>query len=102
VPPGREDDVIVLPSGKRLYPLDCDAFADLDEVRQYRFIQRQADRIELQVQLRHLPDEETLPKIRSHVDGWLGEPVAIDVRIVERFPDRKLKFRTFISKPAPR
>ncbi len=102
VPPGREDDVIVLPSGRRLYPLDCDAFQALDEVRQYRFVQGRLDRIELQVRLRHLPDEETLPKIGGRVGAWLGEPIPLEIRVVDRFPDRKLKFRTIVSRTAQR
>ena len=97
VPYGREGDQLVLPSGKVLSPLTCTAFNHLDEVQQYRFIQTRKDHILVQVKLRELGVPETRDTIRRAVDSYLGEPMGLDIRLVDSFPDHKIKFRTFIS-----
>jgi len=97
-PRGRPDDALRLPGGRTLWPADCDAFSGLREVQQYRFVQERPDRIALRVRLREDPGEETLPRLRKRAEAFLGEPVDLSVEIVERFAERRIKFRTFVSR----
>lgn len=101
-PLGRQDDVLRLPSGKILSTsvLAIVAMA-VDGVDQYRFIQESLDHIVLKLVLWKHPGEETLAQVRRQVLDYLGEPVILDVEIVDRLPEDKGKFRRFISKVPP-
>jgi len=102
-PLGRQDDVVRLPSGNILsaFGLTMAAMAT-DGVDQFRFIQESLDHIVLQLVLWKHPGEGVLAQVRREILEYLGEPVSLDVEIVPRLSEDKVKFRRFISKiPEP-
>jgi phenylacetate-CoA ligase len=101
-PLGRQDDVLTLPSGRILPPVGLALIMRIvDGVDQFRFIQERPDHFVLQLVLwKHL-GEEVLARVRTQVLDYLGEPVSLDVQIVDRLPEEKGKLRKFISKVSP-
>ncbi|MDH4209055.1 MAG: hypothetical protein OEV76_09295, partial [Anaerolineae bacterium] len=101
-PLGRQDDVLRLPSGKILSTINLGTIMKtVDGVDQFRFTQERLDQFVLQLVLWKHPGEERLAQVRSQVIDYLGEPVSLDVVIVDRLPQDKGKFRRFISKVSP-
>lgn len=101
-PLGREKDLLRLPSGRELAPVECDVFSEFPQVCQYRFVQERPDRVLVQLRFREEPGEDLLPHIRKRIADFLGEPVGLEIRVVERFREAKTKFRTFVSRLAAR
>ncbi|MDH4207473.1 MAG: hypothetical protein OEV76_01210 [Anaerolineae bacterium] len=99
-PLGRQDDVLRLPSGKILSTanLGTAIIRTLDGVYQYRYTQERLDRFVLQLVLWKHPGEDRLAQVRRQVLDYLGEPVSLEVEIVDQLPEDKGKFRRFISK----
>jgi phenylacetate-CoA ligase len=97
-PYGRQDDVIGLPSGNILSATPLFVHVNrVDGVDQYRFIQERADHIVLQLVLYEHPGEQALARMRAQLLKYLGEPVTLDIRMVDSIQDEARKFRKFIS-----
>jgi phenylacetate-CoA ligase len=99
-PKGREEELLSLPSGKLLSVGGLEfVLRDFFEIiDQFRFIQESRDHLLLQLVLRVKEDKQTLEKMRRALVRYLGEPVRMDIRIVNHIKEEKKKFRTFISK----
>jgi phenylacetate-CoA ligase len=101
-PLGRQEDVLRLPSGRILSTVNLRAIMNrVDGVYHYRYIQDSLDRFVLQLVLWKQPGEEALAQVRRQVLDYLGEPVSLDLEIVDQLPEDKGKFRAFISKVSP-
>jgi phenylacetate-CoA ligase len=99
-PLGRQDDVLRLPSGRILPTVNVGGpiITTVDSVDQFRLTQERLDHFVLQLVLLKHPGEEVLDQVRRRVLQYLGEPVRLDVEIVDRLPEDKGKFRRFISR----
>ena len=101
-PLGRQDDVLRLPSGKILSTMGLAVIMKaVDGVNQFRYTQESLDHLVLQLALWKQPGEDRLGQVRRQILDYLGEPVSLDVEIVDRLPEDKGKFRRFISKVPP-
>jgi phenylacetate-CoA ligase len=99
-PIGREADALRLPGGRRLYPGECEAFVGRREVLQYRFTQEAPQRVRVEVVLRHEAARADLAALRARVAACLGDGVEATLEVLEAFPDRAIKFRTFVGERA--
>jgi phenylacetate-CoA ligase len=98
-PLGRQGDVLRLPSGKILPTVRLAVIMwAVDGIDQFRYTQESLDHFVLQLVLWKHPGEETLAQVRKQVLQYLGEPVSLDLQIVDRLPDDKGKFRKYLSK----
>jgi phenylacetate-CoA ligase len=101
-PVGRQDDVLRLPSGKILSPMNLAVIVmKIDGIDQFRYTQESLNHIVLRLVLWKHPGQETLDHVREQILDYLGEPVSLDLQIVHRLPEDKGKFRRFISKVPP-
>jgi len=98
-PIGRDWDVVELPSGKLLSPWGIHPFLrELDALQQFRFTQERTDYFVLQLVLaRPFPASE-LATLRRQLLHHLGEPVTLDIKVVDAIEEDASKSRTFISK----
>ncbi len=98
-PLGRREDLIRLPNGKVLSPhgffFILRGFHGID---QFRIIQESFDHFVIQILFKENPQDDTLSKVRSRTMEYLGEPVRLDIQLVDFIQEEKRKFRRFISK----
>jgi phenylacetate-CoA ligase len=100
-PIGREDDILILPSGAIKSPNRFNhILGEVEGLDQWRLVQESTDRFVLRLVMRQEPDRETVEKIRMQFLEYLEEPVMLDIRLVDYMEEEVLKFRTFISKVA--
>jgi phenylacetate-CoA ligase len=98
-PSGREDDIVKLPSGKIISPLPfIPILWNISGIEQFRIIQHSLDHFVLQLARRENLQDGILSKVRSAILNYLGEPVRLDIQIVDFIQEEKLKLRAFISK----
>jgi phenylacetate-CoA ligase len=95
---GREEDMILLPSGKVLTPHGLryilKKFTGID---QFCFIQESLDHLVLQLAISRSFQEEFFPKIKADFLEYLSEPIRIDIQKVDFFREDRPKFKTFIG-----
>jgi phenylacetate-CoA ligase len=98
-PVGRERALMILPSGARQAPSGV-AFRlhGVDSIHQYRLIQERRDEFRLLLVPVTEFRQETLALLRAEVLDAIGEPVRLDIQVVESIPEERGKFRWFISK----
>ena len=98
-PLGREGDIIALPSGRIVSPFWCFFVLrrHLDILR-FRIIQERVDHLTVLLVTQSPWPESTLAELRREVLDQIGEPVTIDVRVVDAIPEEKDKFRSFVSR----
>jgi len=98
-PKGRHEDVVRLPSGQLRSALGLGTVVDsFDEVDQYRFIQESPDHLVVKLVLFNEAGEGALTQFRAGLMDYLGEPMRLDIHIVDSIPEDAFKFRKFISK----
>ncbi|MDH3689609.1 MAG: hypothetical protein OEU36_09060 [Gammaproteobacteria bacterium] len=98
-PLGREEELIILPSGTGLIPQGVHTIMrKFDGIDQYRLIQESYDQLVLQLVWRNNPQEELLSEMRAQLIIFLGEPVKLDIQSVSVIPEEKMKFRAFVSR----
>lgn len=98
-PVGRVHAVMVLPSGARRAANGVTLHLNrIDSIHQLRFIQEAVDHFRLLLVPTREFNQETLAFIRSRVLDAIGEPVRLDIQVVESIPEERGKFRWFISK----
>jgi phenylacetate-CoA ligase len=98
-PAGRREDVLKLPSGEVRSALGLGSVVDeLDEVDQYRFIQESRDHLVVKLKLLREVAPEAMSHFRAGLVAYLGEPMRLDIHIVDSIPEEKRKFRKFICK----
>jgi phenylacetate-CoA ligase len=101
-PVGRDWDVIRLPSGRLLSPWGFNIFVrSLEGLLQFRFVQKSVDRIVLKLRFAAPPDRAVLATLRDQLTRHVGEPIKVELELVDAFEDGALKFRSFISELAP-
>jgi phenylacetate-CoA ligase len=98
-PQGRHEDVVRLPSGQLRSALGLGTVVDgFDEVDQYRFIQESRDHLVVKLVLFNEAGQGALAQFRAGLMDYLGEPMRLDIHIVDSIPEDRYKFRKFISK----
>jgi phenylacetate-CoA ligase len=101
-PVGRDWDVIRLPSGRLLSPWGFNIFVrSLEGLLQFRFVQTSLDRIVVKLRFAAPPDPSLLAALRAEVERHVGEPMRIELELVDAFAEDALKFRSFLSELAP-
>jgi phenylacetate-CoA ligase len=97
---GREDDFFILPSGKKISPRMINLIEHLEGIVAYKIIQESPERIVVRIKKNDDFSANTVREIKRVVkSGCSGEPVEIEIEIVEEIPqERSGKLRTVISK----
>jgi phenylacetate-CoA ligase len=97
-PMGRVEDVVRVPSGAVRSAFPMAYLAKLVQpVDEYRFTQERVDRILLQVVLwKDLVGNE-LEELRNQLLAYLGEPMELEIQVVDSLPEQTRKFRRFVS-----
>jgi phenylacetate-CoA ligase len=98
-PMGRNADMVTLPDGSRLsgsrliFALRAEA-----DLRQFRFVQESADRIEAQLVFPSSPSEDRLEALRKRLEAALGGQARVDIRLMEEIRQEGAKFKDFVSR----
>jgi phenylacetate-CoA ligase len=101
-PVGRDWDVIRLPSGRLLSPWGFNVYVRaLDGLLQFRFVQTSLDRLRVLLRFSTPPAAGTLAAFREQLLRHVGEPMRIDLELVDAFEEGALKFRSFLSELQP-
>lgn len=97
-PDGRQEEVILLPGGRLVQPVWCLAvLRQYRDILQLRIIQERVDHLMVLIVASkpladHVPDE-----MGRQITEKLGEPVTVDVQLVDSIPEEKEKFRCFVT-----
>lgn len=98
-PLGRDDDIMLLPSGCMISPFRCIfVLRQFTSIVQYRMIQETVDHLTLLLVTRGPWARETIEELRRKLLEQLGEPLTIDIRLVDVIPEERDKFRAFITR----
>ena len=81
---GRADDVLVLPSGRRLTPRAINLLEDVAGVLNYQIVQPTAARIDARVEVDETFDPAAADRIGEMIRRGCGEPVDVRVEQVAR------------------
>ena len=101
-PAGRVNDLIRLPSGARMpCPRVLFALFNQDDIHHLRFIQDDRDRFRLLLAPTGAFSAERLAHFRAVVLESLGEPVEVEVQVVDAMPADAGKDRWFVSNLPP-
>jgi phenylacetate-CoA ligase len=102
-PAGRDWDLIELPSGRLVPPWGVSAtLVPLPELRQYRVVQKSVDRLLIQLRCEPAPAPGAVDALRAKLEQHFGEPLRLDIELVERIDEGAGKFRVYVSEIAPR
>ena len=94
---GREEDMIQLPSGKLLSSFGLQfILRPFNRIDQFRFIQKSPEHLLLQLAIQGSLHENFLSKIKAGFLEYLGEPMQVEIQIVN-FAQEDRKFNTFIN-----
>lgn len=97
-PVGRADDVLVLPSGRRLGAWQLVVITrGFEELDRFRFLQHARDRLELQAVVPGIWSAGRQDELRRQLLHQIEESVDITIRQVEQLEESGVKFRTFFS-----
>ncbi|UCE29508.1 MAG: phenylacetate--CoA ligase family protein [Candidatus Bathyarchaeota archaeon] len=96
---GRTDDFLVLPSGTIISPRNINLLEYVDGIAAYRIVQKERDKLEVQVVADSGFSPETISRTRDRIlRGCLGEDIEINVEIVDEIPrDISGKMRSVVS-----
>ena len=96
---GRTDDFLVLPSGTVISPRNINFLENVKGISEYRIIQKELDRILLQIVKGIDFSENTISQAKNVIrNGCLDEDIGINVEFVEKIPrDKSGKKRAVIS-----
>lgn len=101
-PAGRDWDLIQLPSGKLLSPYGFNIFLrGMGKLQQFRLVQKRLDWLVLQLRFGGPPEPGSLEALRGQFERHLGEPVRLEMQLVDTIEEGSLKFRSFISEVSP-
>jgi phenylacetate-CoA ligase len=96
---GREDDFIILPSGRKISPRMINAIENISGIISYKTIQESKNRILVQLVKGNEFSDSTIPEVKKQIKlGCLGEQIEINVKLVKEIPksDRG-KIRAIVS-----
>ena len=97
-PWGRADDLMVLPSGRRLPALRCTLVLRHHlSILRFRIIQEKVDQLTVLLVTRNPWEQGMIDELRRELLEQLGERLTIHIQCVDTIPDEKEKFRAFIS-----
>jgi phenylacetate-CoA ligase len=97
-PVGRDWERIELPSGKLLSPFGISASVVwLPELLQYRVIQRRIDWLVVQLLCESPPSADALAAVRARLESYIGEPMRVDLELVDRIEKIAGKARVYVS-----
>jgi phenylacetate-CoA ligase len=101
-PLGRDNEILSLPSGKMLSPIGFGRILrEIPGLNQFRVIQERRDHVVVKVVLANEPDDAVRRQIKEQCLAYIGEPVRLDVQVVEYIRDGP-KFRYVVTKvPRP-
>ncbi len=99
---GREQNMLVMPSGERRWPLlssgDIRAFLALAPIRQYQFVQRRPEAIELNLSIERTLAPEEEEGLRQWVREKFGYPFDVTLHYLEEIPRSAAgKYQDFMS-----
>jgi phenylacetate-CoA ligase len=98
-PLGREDEAILLPSGRIVSPRRCNhVLREFTSILQFRMIQETVDRVTLLLVTKEPWTPKTTDDLRQKLLEQLGEPLAINIQFVDAIPEERDKFRAFMSR----
>jgi phenylacetate-CoA ligase len=97
-PQGRTEDVIWLPSGRPLLSfLLTTVLESLTGLRQFRLVQERIDKMVVEMAISPSPSKAILDDISRRLLHAIGEPVELELRLFERFPQGIDKFKSVVS-----
>lgn len=97
-PMGRVWDIIRLPGGGMMAPWALNSvFRDVENLMQFRLIQKHIDRLHLQMQFSEPPSASQLSQLKHRLQEVVVESMGFEIELVDTFENEKLKFRAFIS-----
>jgi phenylacetate-CoA ligase len=96
---GREDDYLILPSGRRISPRNINVLEDIPGISAYRTIQEAKDRFVVKLVKGYEFSEKTIQVVKQRIEmGVLGEKVEVSVELVTELPkERTGKMRAVLS-----
>lgn len=98
-PLGRKTEVIRLPSGNTRSPWGVDyILREVEGIDQFRLIQADLNCFQLQMVFRTPPQSSSVSSVQSRLLEYLGEPVNLEMQIVDSIQQEHSKFRAFVSK----
>lgn len=98
-PWGRADDVMVLPSGRRLPPVRCSVVLRKHlSILRFQITQEQVDRLVVRLVTSKPWNQALIDDLRRQLLQQLGERLTLDIECVDSIPSDKLKFRSFVSR----
>jgi phenylacetate-CoA ligase len=102
-PEGRADDMVTLPSGKILPPHRFDQILRVfPGMFQWQVLQESDRRFIIKLVISGRTPENLFEQITERFLDYFGEPVSIDIQVVDHLDNNGPKARTFISKAPPR
>lgn len=97
-PLGREYDLCVLPSGKRIgINWLMLILRELDGINQFRVVQERPNQLVIQLSFSTVPRQELLDDLKRKVSNGIPEPIPIDIQLTDFAFVRGRKFRAFVS-----
>ena len=97
---GREDDFVILPSGKIISPRMINVIENIPGIKEYQTIQVSKERFVVKLVKDKEFSERTISNIKKQIMiGCLGERVKIEVELVDRIHrERTGKLKAVVSK----
>ena len=99
---GREQNMLVLPGGERRWPMlssaDIRRMLDIAPIRQYQFLQKSTETIELRLVIARPLTESDETALREFVRDRFGHPFEVEFRCLDDIPrGRTGKYQDFLS-----
>jgi phenylacetate-CoA ligase len=97
---GREDDFLILPSGRKISPRMINVIEHIPGIKEYKTIQETKELFVVKLIKNDEFSERTISEVKKQImTGCLGEKVAVEVEIVDELPkERTGKKRAVVSK----
>jgi phenylacetate-CoA ligase len=97
-PMGRDTDVLKLPSGRAMPPLGLlNLMAPFSLVDQFRLVQERTDLLRVELVMRAGRDPSTEETIKARIQGYLREPVQVEVVTKQDLAVPGSKLRVIVS-----
>lgn len=102
-PMGRDLDLLALPNGKHVNVHEwMDTVPRFRQIHQFRIIQESVDSALVELVPWDRIDDGTLKRIRDDLEAYVDRAVRVRVQTVDFIAPEGSKFRTFISRVAPK
>jgi len=101
-PVGRASDVIRLPSGRAVSPLALSTgIRTFPGIQRFQIVQRARDHLQIDLMAPGGLSEPDRLALARLLQTRLGEPVRLNLRLVDRFETSGIKTRDFLPEPSP-